>query len=201
MLSRWVRSWDSRLLAPIIVCLHRWGANANILTLVGLMCFVLAALAISVRHLLLAGVLLLAGGSLDGLDGELARVTGTASGQGALLDSLADHCGDFAVYLGLLLLMVRIHSKTSIVLVFVTSFGSLFASLVRARAEVAGIDTKDIGVATRFERVLILAIGLFAAQPGIALWLLAFSNNVVAAQRLTYVLRRANILTGRSDRN
>ena len=52
-----------------------------------------------------------------------------------------------------------------------------------------GIDTKDTGAFTRFERLLVLAAGILCAEILIALWVLAVMNTVSALQRLAQVAR------------
>jgi len=49
--------------------------------------------------------------------------------------------------------------------------------------------TKDIGLFTRFERIVILLFGLFADRVTAALWVLAVFNNFSASQRIIYALR------------
>ena len=67
----------------------------------------------------------------------------------------------------------------------------MFGSQVRSRAGMVGIDIKDIGLATRFERNLILIIALFIHQIPIALWILAVINNIAALQRVIYTVHVA----------
>src|SRR5207245_7082246 len=120
---------------------------------------------------------------LDGIDGELARVTNHATKFGAFLDSLCDHSGDFALSLGLLWLYLNKRASTEVVLIFVALFGSMFGSLVRSRAAMVGIETRDVGLVTRFERILLLLVGLFTHWITAALWMLAVLNNLAAFQR------------------
>jgi len=146
---------------------------------------------LSQNHLIIGGIFLLLGGLLDGIDGELARVTNHATKFGAFLDSICDHSGDFALSLGLLWLYLNKRASTEIVLIFVALFGSMLGSLVRSRAGMVGVETKDVGLVTRFERILLLLIGLFTHWITVALWILAVLNNLAAFQRIIYVLRMA----------
>ena len=70
-------------------------------------------------------------------------------------------------------------------------FGSVVGSHIRSRAGMVGIDAKTIGVFTRFERTLVIAIGILINQLTIALWVLAILNNFSALQRIIYVARAA----------
>lgn len=119
----------------------------------------------------------------------MARTLRIESRFGAFLDSICDHCGDYAIYLGLLWQFLDDSAPVVIVLIFLALFGSMLGSQIRSRAGMVGIDTKTIGLFTRFERTMILFVGLLADQIVAALWLLAVLNNFSAAQRLIYVVR------------
>jgi phosphatidylglycerophosphate synthase len=139
--------------------------------------------------LILGGAMLIIGGILDSLDGELARIKNHETRFGAFLDSISDHVGDFAVYLGLLWLYMHSNSRMEILLVFFALFGSMLGSQIRSRAGMIGIDTKTIGLFTRFERIVVMVIGLFVNEMVIALWVLAIMNNFSALQRMVFTAR------------
>jgi phosphatidylglycerophosphate synthase len=192
MLSRWVRTWDSSLLRPLLLMLTRAGLTPNMLTVISLALFIGAAIVVAQGALLAAGGLLLLGGLADGIDGELARVSGAVTPFGSFLDSICDHSGDFALSLGLLWLYLSQHNEVAVILIFVALFGSMLGSQVRSRAGMVGINTKDVGLVTRFERTLLLMIGIFTGHVPSALWVLAVLNNVAALQRMFYVVKRAH---------
>jgi len=191
MLSRWVRNWYGRLLQPLLLLLASLGITPTMLTISSLLLILVSGFVLSQNHLIIGGIFLLLGGLLDGIDGELARVTNHATKFGAFLDSICDHSGDFALSLGLLWLYLNKRASTEIVLIFVALFGSMLGSLVRSRAGMIGVETKDVGLVTRFERILLLLIGLFTHWITVALWILAVLNNLAAFQRIIYVLRMA----------
>jgi len=189
MLSRWVRTWYGRSLKPFLLLLASFGITPTMLTISSLLLMLVSGFVLSQNHLIMGAIFLLLGGLLDGIDGELARVTNHATKFGAFLDSLCDHSGDFALSLGLLWLYLNKRASTEVVLIFVALFGSMFGSLVRSRASMVGIETKDIGLVTRFERILLLLVGLFTHWITAALWMLAVLNNLAAFQRVISVLR------------
>lgn len=191
MLSRWVRNWYGRLLQPFLLLLAGFGVTPAMLTISSLLLMLVSGFVLSQNHLIIGGIFLLLGGLLDGIDGELARVTNHATKLGAFLDSICDHSGDFALSLGLLWLSLNKSASTEAVLIFVALFGSMLGSLVRSRAGMVGIETKDVGLVTRFERILLLLIGLFTHWITVALWILAVLNNLAALQRVIHVLRMA----------
>lgn len=191
MLARWLRRWERRILEPLLILTGRCGIGPNAVTIAGLATAVISGILLSQGHLGLGACLLLLGGLLDAIDGELARLLGRETPFGSFLDSISDHCGDFAVYLGLLWLFQNGETRTEVLLIFVASFGSVFGSQVRSRAKMVGIETKDIGLFTRCERILVLALGLFSGKVTAALWILAVINNFSAAQRLIYTVHAA----------
>ena len=191
MVARWLRKWERRILEPLLILIGRCGIGPNAVTIAGLATAVVSGILLSQGHLGLGACLLLLGGLLDAVDGELARLLGRETPFGSFLDSISDHCGDFAVYLGLLWLFQNGETRTEVLLIFVASFGSVFGSQVRSRAKMVGIETKDIGPFTRCERILVLALGLFSGKVTAALWILAVINNFSAAQRLIYTVHAA----------
>jgi phosphatidylglycerophosphate synthase len=189
MLSRWIRTWYGRLLKPFLLFLASFGITPAMLTIGSLLLMLVSGFVFSQNHLFIGGVFLLLGGLLDGIDGELARVTNHATKFGAFLDSICDHLGDFALNLGLLWLYLGKRASTEVVLIVVALFGSVFGSLVRSRAAMVGIETKDVGLVTRFERILLLLLGVFTGWITIALWILVVLNNLAALQRILYIVR------------
>jgi CDP-diacylglycerol--glycerol-3-phosphate 3-phosphatidyltransferase len=189
MLSRWIRTWDGALLRPFLTLLARLGVTANMLTLASLLVAMIASALFASGKLILGAWILLLAGFLDGIDGELARVAGLKSPFGAFLDSICDHCGDFALSLGLLLPFLRRGAILEVFLVFIALFASVFGSHVRSRAGMVGIDTKTIGVFTRCERIFALVIGVLIGKVTVALWALAIFNSFSAVQRVIYTVR------------
>ena len=188
MLSRWIRSWYGNILSPPLLVFEKLGIRPNTLTIGGLLAHAIAGALFASGQMAWGTGAIVLGQSLDTLDGELAR-RGTASPFGAFLDSICDHLGDLAVYLGLLWHVLTMNGRTEVVLIVVALFGSVFGSQVRSRAGMLGIDTKAIGIFTRFERTLVLIVGILVNQLTIALWILAVFNNLSALQRIVYAVR------------
>ncbi len=101
----------------------------------------------------LAGILVLASGFFDIVDGAVARATGRMTKRGAFLDSTLDRLGEVAIYLGI---MVGGYSSAEWVLLAITF--SLLVSYTRARGEALGIKLSGVGIGERSERLLILAV-------------------------------------------
>src|SRR5205823_10879334 len=122
----------------------------------------------------------------------IARASGRETALGAFLDSIADHYGDVAIYLGLAWAGIADGEPFLVFFVLLAMFGSIAGSHIRSRAGMLGIETKDVGLFTRAERILVLAFGLLSGYVVLATVLLAAGNNVSALQRLQYTLTRAH---------
>jgi len=161
------------------------------LTWLALAISIIAAGTIATNHLLIGGFLVLLSGLFDILDGALARLTNQVTRFGALLDSTFDRISDAVLLLGLLLLYLMSGGTTEMVLIFLALISSFLTSYVRARAEGLGINC-PVGLFTRAERVIILALGLLLNQLYkfsifIALLIVVVLGFVTVGQRLIYV--------------
>jgi phosphatidylglycerophosphate synthase len=193
MLSRWVRTWDHKIFRPFLFFLIRLGITPNRVTVASLITISISGLMLAQGRLVLGGLVLICGLCLDSLDGKLARVLHRETRLGAFLDSISDHFGDFAVYLGLLLLYLSRDARLEIIVLFLALFGSLLSSQMRSRAAMVGINTKTAGPFTRFERMLVLLVGLFMEQVFAALCILAVMNIFSAMQQLVWVVQASRM--------
>jgi phosphatidylglycerophosphate synthase len=189
MISHWVRTWYDIILNPFLKILTRLGITANVLTITSLICITGAGIFLALDKPVVGAAILMFGAFLDGIDGALAKLSGMQSSFGAFLDSICDHCGDFAIYLGLLCRSIGDQDSVEIILIFVAMFASVFGSQVRSRAGMLSIDTKTIGLFTRFERIFLLFICILANRVSIALWGLALFNSFSALQRVVFTFR------------
>jgi CDP-diacylglycerol--glycerol-3-phosphate 3-phosphatidyltransferase len=168
------------------------GLTPNTLTLIGflMMCGIGAVMAFG--NFALGGLLIIAAGIFDALDGSLARLTNRVSKFGAFLDSTTDRFAEGAVYFGILFAFMQRGMNWVIYLIYFTLLGSLMVSYARARAEGIGVEMKE-GMMTRFERIALLVIGLiltafFGDAPIlIVLGILAILTNLTACQRIWLV--------------
>jgi CDP-diacylglycerol--glycerol-3-phosphate 3-phosphatidyltransferase len=188
MAGRILRRWFSPLLALCARTIIRTHITANQLTLAGLGLCALSGMLLGSGKLASAGVVLLTAGMLDALDGEVARQMARATPFGAFVDSIADHYGDFAIYVALAWHGLQAADPAVVLLTVCAMFGSIVGSQIRSRAGMLGLDTKDVGLFTRAERVIVLTIGLCSGGVALALAVLAVANNVSALQRLGHVV-------------
>ena len=161
------------------------------LTLLGLGWAIGAAVAIAKGYFLLGGFLLLLSGAFDLFDGTLARATSQVTKFGALLDSTIDRLCEAAIFLGLLSFYLGQSFTWGPLLIFIAFVGSILVSYIRARGEGMGVKC-EVGIFTRAERVIVLALGLlltpvYSHSILIALGILAVLAWVTVIQRLVYI--------------
>ncbi|MEE8373641.1 MAG: CDP-alcohol phosphatidyltransferase family protein [Dehalococcoidia bacterium] len=159
------------------------------MTVLGLLLTIGVAWILSRGDFLLGGFLVLLSGAFDLLDGGLARATGRTTRFGALLDSTFDRFSEAALFLGLMSYYANQGSYQEIMLIGAAMAGSMTTSYVRARAEGLGL-TCEVGLFTRPERVIVLAIGLISNQMLVVLWVIAVLSNLIAWQRVFHVLKQ-----------
>src|SRR3954463_16484517 len=90
------------IIHPVISWLVARRVHPNLLTTLGFLVTLSSALAFSMHHVRTAGLLVLAGGFFDILDGRVARLTGLGSKFGAFYDSTLDRISEIVVFFGIL---------------------------------------------------------------------------------------------------
>jgi CDP-diacylglycerol--glycerol-3-phosphate 3-phosphatidyltransferase len=183
------RNLAYRITNPLVGILSKSGITPNALTFINLALSIAAAYVIATGHLVLGGVLVLVSGLFDLLDGALARFTKQTTKFGAILDSTVDRISEAAILCGLLILYLGRGDRLEIVLIFAVLIGSFLVSYVRARAEGLGWQCQ-VGLFTRAERVIVLAIGLLVNQIFIALCVLVAFVFITVVQRLVYLWKQ-----------
>jgi Phosphatidylglycerophosphate synthase len=184
------RSIASHITNPIVGEVSKSGIKPNALTLIGLAINIAAAYFIAFSHFLLGGILVLVSGLFDLLDGALARFTGQTTKFGAILDSTTDRISEAVILCGLLVWYIPKGSTLEIVLIFAVLIGSFLVSYIRARAEGLGLECQ-VGLFTRAERVIVLAVGLLLNQVFIVLCILVAFVYITVVQRLLYLWKQA----------
>jgi archaetidylinositol phosphate synthase len=195
-----IRDRVSNLIKPATEAIARTGIGPNVLTLIGLLVGVAAAVFFAHGEEVLAGVFLLVAGLFDIIDGAVARVLKRETAFGGVLDSTVDRYVDFFIFAGIIyafesgaiaepgLLPGWVWGVLAIV-------GSFMVSYTRARAEAAGSGRLDVGIAERAERLLILAIGAILgltgyALTGYAIVLIVILTHLTVIQRLVVAWQR-----------
>jgi len=183
----------SRITDPMVGVLGRSGITPNAITSASLVLSIAAAYFIGTSHFPLGGALVLVSGLFDLLDGALARFTKQTTRFGAILDSTVDRVSEAAIFCGLLVWYMHMPKGAVLeaVVIFAALIGSFLVSYIRARAEGLGLECR-VGLFTRAERVIVLAIGLLINQVFIALWVLIIFVYITVAQRLLYLWKQRN---------
>ena len=150
-----VRAWYRGVLAPFEDQLVVWRVHPDLLTFAQLGVSILAGAAFWAGWIFVAGWLTILAGTLDILDGGVARRNGAAGRRGALVDSVVDRYSEFATFLGL---GAFFRDGWVLLAVAVAAFASLMVSYTRARAEGLGV-ALSAGRAQRPERYVVLGFG------------------------------------------
>jgi CDP-diacylglycerol--glycerol-3-phosphate 3-phosphatidyltransferase len=186
------RTLSNSVAPPVARLLARTPLTPNVLTWLGFLINVGAALLVAYDHFLAAGAIVLVAGLFDLLDGALARLTNRVSRFGGILDSTLDRLSEAAVLLALLVVFARSQRVDATLLVGVVLLGSLMVSYLRARMEGMGIECRA-GIFTRPERVVVLSLGLMLNRFDYALisalGVIAFFSWVTAIERFVYAWR------------
>lgn len=185
-LEVWRRAISRPFTTNVAGFVARSHVHPNIVSGIGLLFSFLAGGAAAVEKFVLAGILLLVSGLFDLLDGAVARASNRKTRFGAVLDSTLDRAGEAALLLGLLIFFIRDGSTWGILLVNISLVTSGLVSYIKARAEGTGLAC-SVGVFTRAERVVLLAVGMFTGYIIVALAVIAVLSFVTAIQRLLYV--------------
>ena len=174
-----------RYLTPLIKTLSRAGIHPNAFTVAGFVITLAAAAALLKGHLRISGILILAGGFCDCIDGNLARATGKASRFGALFDSTIDRYSELVMFLGIFFYCIMTHDGLTAVVAFAALGGSIMVSYTRARAESLGFEA-HAGLMQRPERIVFFGLGALIHPVAfkLAIWVVAIFANLTAMQRI-----------------
>ncbi len=170
---------------PIARLLMRLKIGPMTVTLFGLVLAAVAAYLVAIDELMWGGVILAISGVLDSIDGALARMSGAASPAGALLDSVVDRLAEGVVLLGVLIFALDTDQAILATLVYVAFAGSMLVSYVAARAQSLGSE-RVVGIMTRPERVIVLAVGLVIGYLNIAIWIIAILTPLTELHRFLH---------------
>ena len=204
---------------PSIRLMIRIGITPNIITFTGFLgnvaaavLFVCGAAAAGADSnsqtmyscLLWGGIVILAAGLFDMIDGRLARTGNMQSRFGALFDSTLDRYSELLTLAGIAFVFISADIDRWFwyaVATFAAMVGSVMVSYVRARAEGLGIECK-VGLMPRPERVVVTAVVTILSGATGSLWftaggmlLIAVLANITAFWRVGYcysVLKKDN---------
>ena len=161
----------------------------DLLTMIGFVFNVGAAVLFGFSLYLWAGLTVLVAGIFDLLDGQVARKGKQESKFGALLDSTVDRYSEIFIWFGIAISFIRADDLWTSSAVFFALAGSLMVSYVRARVEGLGAECK-VGFMQRPERIIAFGLGgLLVPLIGdigltVVVWAVALLGNFTAMERV-----------------
>ena len=182
----------SVLVNPLAVILIRLHVGPNFITLLGLILSFGVAYLFMMGYFVIAGVGLLFAGMFDVLDGAVARISKDETKIGSVLDSLSDRIAESCVFFGLMVFYLDKGELPVVSLVFLAALLGFLVSYTRAKAELLDI-SDTVGLVTRPERVILLAIG------GLSDFMPLFLLLIVVGSLITFVQRFVQILDNTKD--
>lgn len=177
--------------------LAKTSITPDMVTLAGFFIVLIAAALAGTGYPFAAGWVMLLSGCFDFLDGALARTTNRVTRFGGILDSTLDRISEAVMLLGVMGFFIY-HEMPfqpwTVILTGGAIISSFMVSYIRSRAEGAGIDCQ-VGISTRPERVILLALGLLLSGLDyaliIALGIITLLSTVTVIQRMVHVYRKA----------
>lgn len=158
---------------PLVKLLIKCGVTPNVVTTIGLLGNVAAAVVLvwasgsySDMHtlygrLILTGALIIGFSLFDMLDGQVARLGGKVSKFGAMYDSVLDRYCELLVLGAVVFYFLQRGSLSGALITFLALIGSIMVSYIRARAEGLGVECK-MGFMQRPERVVLTSLSIMA---------------------------------------
>jgi len=167
--------------------------HPNVLTFIGLMINIIAAVQLAAGQFFNAGLVILGAGIFDMVDGRVARETNQVTRFGGFFDSVVDRYSDLGLLMGLLVYYASINRYFYVVLTAIVMTASVMTSYTRARAENT-IPLCKVGFMERPERVVLLIIGALFNHMAPVLWVIAVLGNLTVIHRMLYTFQEAKRL-------
>src|ERR1039457_885298 len=159
--------------------------HPNVLTFLGLLINIGAAVFLAMGQFFWGGVVIIGAGLFDMVDGRVARETNQVTRFGGYFDSVLDRYSDLALLMGLLVYYGNISRPFYVVLTAIVMTGAVMVSYTRARAENT-IPSCKVGFMERPERVVLLIIGALFDRMAPVLWVIAVLANLTVIHRMIY---------------
>ncbi|QOY85782.1 CDP-alcohol phosphatidyltransferase family protein [Paludibaculum fermentans] len=171
--------------------------HPNVLTFIGLLINIYAAVLLASGKFFYAGLVIIGAGLFDMVDGRVARETKQVTRFGAFFDSVMDRYSDLALLMGLLVYYANINRNFYVVLTAVVMTASVMISYTRSRAENV-IPSCKAGFLERPERIVLLIIGALFDRMAPVLWVIAVLGNITVIHRMmhTWDVTKAMDLAG-----
>ncbi len=193
MITEWGRRNLKVVLEPIAGIFRALHVTPNVITLLGFLLNVVAAYLIIIGQVTWGGVVFLIAAGADAIDGTLARQIGIRNKFGAFWDSTLDRLSESIIIMAIAYGYAVNGDAMAVMIAFLALIASFLVSYTRARGEGIGIDVK-VGVGTRVERFIIMAIalvfnGLYEHILLIGLSLIVILAGITVVQRMWVVYK------------
>src|SRR5207302_11274556 len=179
-----------KLLYAIVRGLSLTRISPNILTFTGLVINIIAGVLFGYasgdrqpRLFFYAGLVIVAAGIFDMVDGRVARATHQVTTFGAFFDSVIDRYSDIALFFGLLVYYARANHFFYVVLVGIVMTTSVMVSYTRARAE-SLIPICKAGFLERPGRIVPEILGALFIRMSAVLGVIAIVSSFMVSHRV-----------------
>jgi CDP-diacylglycerol--glycerol-3-phosphate 3-phosphatidyltransferase len=193
MLSQLIGKICRVVLDRIVTGVAALGINPNLLTFIGFIVTLFAAVSLARGKFFEAGLIIIFAGIFDMLDGRVARTTNSVTKFGAFFDSVLDRYSDIAMFLGLMVHYAKAQRITYMVLSGIVMMGAVMTSYTRARAE-SLIPLCKVGFMERPERLVLMIIGSLTNRMAPVLWVMALFSNLTVIHRIAHTWKEASRL-------
>ena len=161
------------------------GIHPNVLTFVGVIINVGAAVALGKQQFVLAGFIMIGAAMFDFIDGKVAHLSGKQSLFGAFWDSTLDRLSDQILFFGLIHLYSNLRRTDYVMITALAMIFSIMISYARARAE-SLIEKCKVGFMERPERIVLFWIGAFTNRMAAVMWVILVLSIITVYNRIHY---------------
>jgi CDP-diacylglycerol---glycerol-3-phosphate 3-phosphatidyltransferase len=162
--------------------------HPNILTFVGVLINVAAAVELARGHFVRGGLIMVVANIFDFIDGKVAHELNAVSAFGGFWDSVIDRFSDIALFLGLIYLYSHLGRTDYVMITAIAMMFAIMTSYTRARAE--SLITKcKVGFMERPERIVLFMIGAFTNRMAAVMWVIGVLSLFTVADRIIYTYR------------
>ncbi|MEO8126597.1 MAG: CDP-alcohol phosphatidyltransferase family protein [Bryobacteraceae bacterium] len=184
-ITRIIGTSCNKVIVLIVRMLALSKIHPNVLTFIGLVINIVAAVLLAAGQFRPAGFVILGAAIFDMVDGRVARETNQVTRFGGFFDSVLDRYSDLALLMGLLVYYGNINRALYVVLTAIVMTASVMVSYTRARAENT-IPMCKVGFMERPERVVLLIIGALFDRMAPVLWVIAVLGNLTVFHRMLF---------------
>jgi CDP-diacylglycerol---glycerol-3-phosphate 3-phosphatidyltransferase len=167
--------------------------HPNILTFVGVLINVAAAVALGMGRFVTAGIIMVVANIFDFIDGKVAVELEAVSAFGGFWDSVIDRFSDISLFIGLIFLYSHLGRTGYVMVAALAMMFAIMTSYTRARAE-SLIPRCKVGFMERPERIVLLMIGASTNRMAAVLWVILVLSILAVADRIYYTFLALNRL-------